>query len=54
VAGFLGETRRRAVALRAKVDAFNEARGRSGEDMQRFIAYVGQTVLKHDASGGKE
>jgi len=52
VAEFLGETRRRAVALREKVEAFN--RGRERPDDARglkFISYVGQTVLPQGEQG---
>lgn len=52
VVGFLRETRNRAVALRSKVDAFNQTRpSPSEENSRKVIAYVGQTVLRHEALG---
>lgn len=46
VQSFLRESRARAVALRRKVEAYNEGHGAPSEDArQTFIAYVGQTVL---------
>ena len=53
VAGFLAETRRRAVALRGKVDAFNEShQGQDGE-RHKFIAYVGQTFIESESGGSR-
>jgi hypothetical protein len=37
--------RSKAVALRVKVEAYNEQLGLPGEDPERVIAYVGQTLL---------
>jgi len=55
VAGFLRETRNRAVALRSKVDAFNQTQPSPSEEKSRkFIAYVGQTVLDNEALGDRE
>src|SRR5690606_7265995 len=55
VAGFLRETRQRAVALRSKVDAFNKNEPQPSEDsVRKFIAYVGQTVLKHELLRDRE
>jgi predicted transcriptional regulator len=52
VSEFLGETRRRAVALREKVEAFNRGRERPPESRaERFISYVGQTVLLQGDQG---
>jgi hypothetical protein len=45
VLGFLRDVRAKAVALRLKVEAYNERLGLPGEDPERVIAYVGQTLL---------
>jgi hypothetical protein len=55
VAGFLKDTRGRAVALRAKVDSFNAGQEPPPEDRARkFVAYVGQTVLQSATGGDTE
>jgi hypothetical protein len=55
VAGFLRETRKRAVALRSKVDAFNLTQPAPPDERSRkFIGYVGQTVLGLDTGGDRE
>ena len=52
VTAFLGEVRAKAVALREKVEAYNESHRPPDEDRrQTVIAYVGQTVLGNDAEG---
>lgn len=45
VVGFLQATRDRAVALRERVDRFNETSEHPAEQRQRVITYVGQTVI---------
>lgn len=45
VLGFLRDVRAKAVALRMKVEAYNEEAGPAAADAERVIAYVGQAVL---------
>lgn len=45
VLGFLRDVRAKAVALRLKVEAYNEEAGPGAAEPERVIAYVGQAVL---------
>jgi hypothetical protein len=54
VLGFLGATRERAAALRAKVEAFNEAHPGEASESQRVLVYVGQTALGLEQEGETE
>lgn len=50
VAGFLSEVRQKAVAIRQRVESYNREHV-ALSNKQRFIAYVGQTVLDADGEG---
>jgi hypothetical protein len=50
VFGFLQETRDRAVALRKRVEAHNQAHSAPDADVERVLAYVGQAVITDDDS----
>lgn len=54
VLGFLQETRDRATALRARVDAMNDSATIPEEGRQRVITYFGQTVIAADDSAEME
>lgn len=45
VLGFLRDVRAKGVALRQKVESYNEAAGLPREEPERVIVYAGQTVL---------
>ena len=43
--GFLRDVRAKGVALRRKVEGYNESAGMPREEPERVISYAGQTLL---------